>query len=174
MKRNIAVIVVCLIISIGLFFGLIYPKYQSWQSLRFQAKEKNAELQTKMEYFSQIRQTTEALNTYEEALAKISSALPADSSLPSLTNFLQVTASETGMSLSDVGIEASEQPDGKSRVKEIGLILEVSGSYDGFKNFLSSLEQSARMISISSLSFQTPKKTKDPFVFSLSIKAFSY
>jgi Tfp pilus assembly protein PilO len=174
MNRNIIIIVVCWVASIGLFLGLIYPKYQNWQTLLLGIKEKNAELQTKTEYFTQIKETTETLNTYEEALSKISSALPADSALPSLTNFLQTTASETGMSLDKVSIDSINQSNEQKRLNETKLTLEVSGSYDGFKSFLSGLEQSARMISLSDLSFETPKKTKDPFIFNLSIKTFSY
>jgi Tfp pilus assembly protein PilO len=174
MNRKIITIVAFFAVSLGLFLTLIYPKYENWQNLRLRTKEKNTEFQTKTEYFNEIKETTIILDTYPEALAKISSALPTDPALPLLTNFLQTSASATGMSLDKISIDSADQASGQKKFKETVLTLEVSGSYSAFKNFLSGLEKSSRIINVSSLSFKTPQKDKDPFVFSLSIKAFSY
>lgn len=175
MKRsNIIVTVVCWLAVIGLFFTLIYPKYQNWQGLRLEIKERTAELQTKKEYFDQVKQITEYLNTYEASLVKISSALPEEVALPSLTNFLQQAAGENGLVLEKISIDSVSQSSSLKRLKETSLSLELSGSYEGLKSFLAGLEQSARMVSVASLSFDSPEEEDDSFKFVLNIKAFSY
>lgn len=55
---------------------------------------------------------------------------------------------------------------------ETKIDLVLSGSYSAFKNFLSILEKSARLIETESLSFSSPKE--ETFQFDLKIKIHSY
>ena len=58
-------------------------------------------------------------------------------------------------------------------IRETGTNLVVAGSYSSFKNFLSTLEKTARMIELESISFSTLEEV-GPIDFNLRIKVYSY
>lgn len=165
--NKLIIIVVCLVLVLilGLFLG--WPKYQGVQALRLNIKAKEMELQSKEEYFSQIKEISEELEKYTESLSKISSALPETPALPSLLNFLQLTASQTGLVLEKVIL-------GGVGGGEIRVTCQMAGNYPAFKNFLVALENSARMIEVEEISFKSPEKAGESFSFSVQIKTHSY
>jgi len=179
MPRPIAIII-CLFLALIIGFGLLIPKYQNLNLLKLRIQLKEAELQNEEEYFSKIHIISEDLKKYEEGLAKISSAFPDDSQLPSLFNFIQKTAAQSGLVLKKVvpakskSIKEELVKEGwDSEILETGVNLTVAGSYASFKNFVSTLEKTARIIEIESISFTTPQK-EGPIDFNLRIKVYSY
>ena len=156
----------CLVLALVSGFFLTWPKYQALQVLQTNIEAKEAELQSKESYFSQIKEISEDLEGYAESLAKISSALPETPALPSLFNFLQITASQTGLVLEEIILGSVGQG-------EIHVTCRLAGSYPSLKSFLLALESSARLIEVESISFSSPEEGK-PFTFNLKIKVFSY
>jgi len=93
--------------------------------------------------------------------------------LPAFYNFIQRASSQSGLvlgAISPFSVSSSGEP---LNVKEIGTGFSLSGSYTAFKNFLSALERSARMIEVESISLSSPVKG-GLFNFNLSIKMHSY
>lgn len=184
MNRPIIIIVILLIVLV-LGIILIWPKYQSLDFLRTNIEEKEVELQYKEEYFSQLQDISEKLKDYEENFSKISNALPLDSSIPSLFNFLQKTSSGAGLILEDITLQgiidnvAIKELENESEVstkgiKEIRVNLSLSGSYSAFKDFLQVLESSARLIEVKNISFSSPLESREPFSFGVNIITHSY
>ena len=169
MSRSIAILIVfAASLLVGIF--LLWPKYQLFNDLLKEAHSRLAELATKTEYYSQIKDINVELELYQDQLAKISNALPREQSLPSLLNYLGESASQTGLILGDFVVTASQD----QRIKKTGISLELSGSYSSLKDFIKAIEKSARSFEIASISISAPQKKGDSFSFRLDIAANSY
>lgn len=172
-KLIIIIGVVVLALALGLF--LLWPKYQDLQTLRSNIRERETELQSKEGYFALVRAASSTLDQYQEPLAKIVSALPDDPSLPPLLNFFQSTAAQTGLLLEKVSlggvVTSSEKP---TAPKEVRVTIQLRGSYQSLKDFLATLENSARLIEIEKLSFTTPKEVEASPLIKLDAKVYSY
>jgi len=103
-------------------------------------------------------------------LAIIDSALPPEPSLPNLFDYFQKAASQNGLVLTEMTPAGTVSANG---LRETRVILVMSGSYSSFKSFLSTLENSARVIEPESISFASPME-EVPFTFNLRIKTHSY
>ncbi len=179
MPRPLAIII-GLILLAALGIAVVFPKYQNLNLLQSKIKEKEAELQSEKEYFSNLDDISEELKKYEESLSKINSALAAEPGLPALFNFLQTAASQNGLILKKIvptlpsPLKEELVKEGWSpEIRETGINLTVVGSYPSFKNFLSTLEKTARMIELESISFSTLEEA-GPVDFNLRIKVYSY
>jgi len=173
MSRQTTILINLLAVFLIGFF-LVWPQYQNLRRLNIEIQTKRTELQYKEEYFSNIKTISEELKKYETELSKIDSALPSGPSLPSLFNFLEKTSSQNGLIFKYVGTFSVTPLEANSGIKGIYLNIAVAGSYPAFKNFLASLEKTARLIEVDNISFSTPQKAEEPFSFNLKIKAYSY
>lgn len=165
---------------------MIWPKYQESEALRLKIEEKETEIRYLEAYFSNLNQLSQELEGYEVQLSKIGFALPSDSSLAliSLINFLQKASSQNGLIFKELGsfsiispktlTETPGLPETKppSEIKEIHLSFEVAGSYSALKNFLHTLEKSARLIEVENISFVYEEV--EIFSFNFEIKTYSY
>ncbi|MDI6591445.1 MAG: type 4a pilus biogenesis protein PilO [Patescibacteria group bacterium] len=158
--------------SLILVVVLILPQYQNLKSVQEEINQKRAEIKYSQEHFLKLNELSGELGKYSTQLSKIDSALPLSPSLPSLFGFLQKTSSESGLILKRFGEVTSESLPEREKIKEHSLPLALSGSYSSFKSFLSSLEKTARLIEIESLSFSSLEGP--PFNFNLKIKFHSY
>jgi len=179
MPRPLAIII-GLILLVALGIAVVFPKYQNLNLLQSKVKEKEATLQSEKEYFSNLSDISEKLKKYEESLSKINSALAAEPGLPALFNFLQTAASQNGLVLKKIAptlpssLKEELVKEGWSpEIRETGINLTVAGYYPSFKNFLSTLEKTARMIELESISFSASEEA-GPIDFNLRIKIYSY
>jgi len=179
MPRPLAIII-GLILLVALGIAVVFSKYQNLNLLQLKVKEKEAEFQSGKEYFSNLDDISEKLKEYEENLSKINSALAAEPGLPALFNFLQTAASQNGLVLRKIAptlpspLKEELVKEGWSpEIRETGINLIVTGSYSSFKNFLSILEKTARMVEVESISFSVLEEA-GPIDFNLRIKVYSY
>ena len=171
MKNYSFYIVIFIFISVFLLFFLVVPKYQYLISLNEKVSETRFDVESQERYFQGLSETSQELKKYETSLLKISSALPRQSSLPELLNFLQKASSQTGLSLAGLS-PFSTGPAKEGKLGETKLNLAVVGSYSAFKDFISVLEKSSRLIEVDNISFSSPKEGL--FTFNLSIKVYFY
>lgn len=175
--NRIIVSIICLLITFILIFTLVLPKKEDLNFSQKKVEEKMAEIQFKEEYFLNLSKISEELKNYTLNLSKIDSALPEDPELPLLFDFLQHSSSQSGLVLTGVNCLAlassAKTEEYPSEIKETELKLTVSGPYSSFKNFLSILEKSARLIEVKSLSFSAAPK-EESIKFDLQIKVHSY
>lgn len=174
MSRQIIIIIT---LSSALIFGigLVSPKYQDLNRIQKQIGEKKAELQSQEEYFSNLKKTSEELKSYEVQLSKIDSALPPDPfvSFSVLFDFIQKASSQSGLILKVINPVGSKPSQTLEGIQETALSLIVSGSYSSFKNFLSLLEKTSRLIEVENISFSSLGE-EAPLNFNLRIKVYSY
>jgi len=168
-------IVIFLLIALILGVVSIWPKYQELNATETEIRAKEIELQNTEEYYSDLEQTNLGLKEYTDGLAKIKTSLPSDPSLPSFLNFLQEKSSENGVVFKTINFISSPSPiSGESKIKGTSLNVSFSAPYPAFKNFLSTLENSARLIEVESISFSSPEEKEKSFEFNLGLKIHSY
>jgi Tfp pilus assembly protein PilO len=168
MKRENFYSIFFILISVLLFFLYISPKRTSLSVLNSQLLQKRQEFETLERYFQEISKTSEKLKNYQEEISKIDSALPEDPSIPSFFNFLQKSSSQSGLLLENIG-SVSVKEEGK--LKKWTTNLRLKGDYPSFKNFISILERSARLIRIEKISLSSEEETPS---YNLIISFFSY
>jgi Tfp pilus assembly protein PilO len=163
-----------ILISVSLLIIFFWwPKYQDFNNLRFEVREKKIQLENKEQYFSKLEGYSLKLKEYSSELSKINSALPEDPGIPDLFHFLEKTGSQNGLALEKVHLGKISPLEQNSEIKKTSLDLSFSGSYPAFKSFLSIVEKNARLIGVESISFSTPAKG-EIFTFDLTIKTYSY
>lgn len=165
---------------------MIWPKYQKLSTLKLEIENKETEFRYIEEYFAKLNQLSQDLKKYENQLSKIDFALPSDSSstVISLINFIQKASSQNGLILKKLKsfsiilpkppaqAPGAPQAQPTSKVKDISIDFEVSGSYFSLKSFINTLENSAKIIEAENLSFSVEKEEISSF--SLEIKTYSY
>ncbi|MGB2762345.1 MAG: type 4a pilus biogenesis protein PilO [Minisyncoccales bacterium] len=192
MKKPIIFITITFLIVILLAFFVLLPKYEELDAKDSKLEGRKADLEKINDYFDNLVFQNEKLAEYEQEMAKIDSALPDKPAMPSVFNFIQNTAGENGVSLTSATLSSSRRTTQKAKageietsdIKEDMFSITVAGSYSSFKNFLSVLEKSARLIDVEQLSFSSfgemmmaagmPDYSSDTLLFSLQMKVYSY
>lgn len=165
-------IIIALSLSLLLIFGLVLPRYRDWDSLNQEIFKRGIELRSQENYFQEIQRISGKLKENQDSLSKIESALPEDRSLPQVLNFFQKAASQSGTTLKHIVPVFVVLERGQNiRTTKVNLVL--GGDYYSFKNFLSLVEKSARLIEVENIYFSYPKEG-GPFIFNISTKTYSY
>jgi len=168
MKKEVFYSIFFLIFSVLLFFLFISPKQTSLSTLNSELLQKRQEFETSDRYFQEILKTSERLKNYQEEISKVDSALPEDPSIPSLFNFLQKSSAQSGLLLEKIG-SISVKEEGK--LKKWATTLQLKGDYSSFKNFISILEKSARLIKVEKIFLSSEGETP---TYNITISFFSY
>jgi len=171
-NNKIILTILFFIVSLMLGLLLFLPNYQEFKISQTQIKSTKEEIKQFQDYYSKIEKISEELQKYSEGLAKIDSALPSEPGLTNLYYFLQKNSYQTGLFLKEVGITKVSSLSDMPAIKTYIFPISLMGSYYSFKNFLSSLEKSARLIEVDSISFSYSKE--DNFTFNLLIRVHSY
>lgn len=168
------IIAVSFIATIALAFWLVLPKYESLKSKMSEKRIKEVNLENKKEYYKRVSEISNELKNYSEEISKIDFALPQEISLPAMYGFFQKRASESGLVLKNENFNSKSISKDNLAVKEYRFDLELAGSYSVFKNFLTILEKSAKIIEVESISFSAPAEDESPFLYSVAVKFYSY
>lgn len=152
-------------------FFLVWPAYQEISSMQLEIEEIKISIQEGEEYFTDLKSLSKKLEQYQEQLSILDSALPRKIYLPQLYNFFPEICSRQGLLFQ--GMSYSFSPSEESRIQEIPITLNVSGSYSSFRNLLSYLENSVRFFSIESINLSSAQEGQ-LFSASLNIKTYSY
>jgi Tfp pilus assembly protein PilO len=165
MSRNYLEAFIILLIAVGLGFFLVLPQYYKLQEAKMQIAEKNAEIENRQEYFAALSQARIELAQYEANLEKVESAFPDAIDAPALMNFTQTAAMQSGLIVKNISFAGSSatavaSKAAKANADETVPTLklgnyaiegELIGSYNNFKDFLSRLEFSSRLINAESI-----------------------
>ncbi len=154
-KGLVSIVIFLSIIAVGMV--AVWPAYQTMQESLGALKSKEIELETKGAYYDNINALYKESENYANELAKVNSAIPEKNSVASLFQFVQQIGSENGMVLKDIGALAVSSSVDKPRIKEIRFDFTVLGDYLAFRNFLTALEKSSRLIDVESISIPQEK-----------------
>ena len=171
---------VLLFLSLIAIFYLVMPKYDVYQNLLKQISIEEARYNGQDQYYSDIKKNYDQLMQYKDNLNKIDDAIPSKSAFSLLLNLLYKDSADSGIVIQNINAANSQQAGTGKTIKEITLSLNLFGSYAAFKNFLYSLEKSARLIESQNFNFsvaQPSKQNPNPegvFPIKLDIKVHSY
>jgi len=194
-NKPVAIIILLIINSI-LIFLFIVPKYQESNELQASLVKKQAEYDGRSDYSVKLLRILKDIEGRKDTLEKINSALPSDFSLSPVVYFLQKKATENQLTVKSIIFQSQNLPEISSQVhdytlpatkekevKNVTLAINLSGSYQGFKNFLYSLDKSTRLFQVSSISFSSPQSLSglayspvefQTYNFKLEVKVFTY
>ena len=124
--------------------------------------QKNAEYNSQTEYYIKILNTLKTIKDKKGSLDKIDSALPSAFSFAPIIYFLQKKGIDNGLTIKSINFskdlsktyEQVLSTDYNRQYKNVGLTLGVSGSYQNLKNFIHSIETSARIFEVNSISLR--------------------
>ena len=180
MSSNLTAIIL-LVASAGVVFGFINPQYQRYTDLGLT----NATYDTALEQATQVRTVRDDLlkknrSFSEDELAKLKKLLPDSVDTVRLTMDLNGIASKHGISIKKIDLSSGQKvldrnapvPIGidQSPYGTLGLSFSLSASYADFTKFLDDLEQSLRIIDISSIQV-SPSNTG---VYDFTVTARTY
>lgn len=174
MKYTIFIITISLTVSVAMGFFLLLPKYQEFTVLRTAISQRRTLLENEHKYAEQLRTEDLRLKERREIVSKLGSALPLGPDIPSLLEFLQETSQATGVSIENVRWEEVTHFVYAERVERHTLGLSFSGSYFAFKNFLSAMESSARLIDIFQVNFSASLEPEGSLSFKIVMRIHSY
>jgi len=188
MERQKITIFFLFLLFVSLFsYFFLFPKYKNYQRLKKEIFQLEKEIQSFQQYSQQLKTIYEELKAKEES-TKAELALPLNPDLPKILNFIQISAGQNGLLLKEVSITQSvksleeESPSPETTVPteeippqlklgETNFTFKISGNYSDFKNFLSDIEKSTRLIQIENIEFSSPTQG-ERFEFKISAKAF--
>lgn len=171
---------VLLLIFFLVAFSSLQPKFNELKQIKKDIAQKENEIELNQNYFVKLKDAKTELNKYQAELSKIDSALPDDPLVPDFFDYLQNVASQSGLLIQNSGSFVTSLSSAFPALQETSFNLSLTGSYGSFKTFLTTLEKSARVIEVNSMSFApanapgTSKKTNDFFSFALIVKTYSY
>ncbi len=180
--RPIAIAIIIFVIILLMYFFVV-PKYYEFRSFQVELAKAEAEYNGKFLYYSEISKIFRELEDRKESMEKIENAIPPKPQLADLVYFFQQKGTESGLIVNDILLTKISPATPDSSVKEIVFSLDALGSYQSFKNFLSSLESSSRLFNVGSISFglQTSQETsaiqiplQQMYSFKLEITTHSY
>ena len=193
-------IAVCLFIVLLLIFFLVVPQYNVFKDLRVELGKKKAEYNAEYEYFSEIAKNYSQIQALEQDIEKIDDALPIGYNFGNLIYYFQNQALADGMIIKSMFLSKSssagakktnysyESESGESKMpqmNEIGFSLNMTGSYSSLENFIVSLEKSARLFEIKTISFgsqsaqqsseaESQFQMEETYKFNLEVATHSY
>ena len=171
--------VIVIIFVIAAFWA--FPMYQEYKEISAELVEKETQFQNREKYFSELVSIEQRLESFEDELVKLNTALPDDSSLPSLYNLIQRLSSESGLILRQISAvedatralkDTTEVLD-EVQTKTTAVSLNLEGSYEGLKTFLRRTQTAPRLLDIVSVGFISPSSELS-FQFTVHLNAFSY
>jgi len=150
--RPIAIAIIIFIIVLLMYFFVV-PKYYEFRDLQGKLGEAEAEYNSKFAYYSEVTKIFRELEDRKDILDKIDNAIPSKPQLADLIYFFQQKGAESGLIVKNIVLTKISPVNSESNIKEIVFSLNVLGNYQSFKNFLSLMENSSRLLEISNVSF---------------------
>jgi Tfp pilus assembly protein PilO len=175
MIKNIVIAVLALGF-IGVIILLDIPLVQNILDTRKEIKTQQEEFSQKVEFIETVKQLSKKYKGNESIFNQLDFILPDDDDVPNLIVQIEAIANDSGVTLEDFSI--SEIEDSEEKKLDYGVAsvdLKMNSSYEAFKGFLSSLENSMRLMDIDSISFSQQSDEEEnsaSFDFSLIFKVY--
>ncbi len=149
------------LIALGVFIAalvalvlLVWPAFQDYRSALADKSDKQEQLKQREQYFDKLSRVADRLQDDKAALAKIDSALPDKPDTDRVIHFLSSTAEDRGVILNEIAnIAVAEGSDENNELRRLSVTARLAGNYPAFKDFISAVEGSARLIEVSKISF---------------------
>lgn len=173
--RPITIALILFAVLLMVFF-LVAPEYDTFGRLQTELGQKKAEFNAEFDYYAQITKIYFDLQSRKDDVKKIDNALPPSSDLGEVVYFLQESAKANGMMVKDLFLSKTSTNVAETKVggvKDIVFSIDLIGDYSSLESFIISLEKSARIFEITTITFGSESELSSKS-FSLQIKTHSY
>jgi Tfp pilus assembly protein PilO len=180
MSRNYLEAFIVVLVTIALGFFLVWPKSAELKDTRQKIENKKAEIENRAEYYANLEKMVSGLDQNADVLKKIDTAFPDNPDAPSLMNFLQAAAMQSGLIMKSANYSGQTQVSGggiaslvnnghipaasgtplRYSLQEYSVLLVLTGNYANFKSFLSMVEKSSRLATIETITVATGDSSK--------------
>jgi Tfp pilus assembly protein PilO len=175
-------IAIILFVVLVLILYLVIPKFKEFKTVQTELGNIQTEFDAKYAYYAEVNRVYRELENYKDSLDKVETAIPAKASFGPIIYFFQKKSAENGLIIKGLFLTKVSLQNPESDIKEIVFSLDLLGNYRALKNFLYSLEKSARLFEVTNISFasQIPSvgplqiPTQQAYSFKLEVKAHSY
>ncbi|GEM_PF-5474954 len=151
-NKNQSLIGALLISAAGfLSFFFVLQTYDNLNQLRTAVAERRTLLESRTKIIDDVLKLKQDYDAKKAEIDKISSIIPSRKQLPELVSAFESMASTNGLALNSLNIaenENSSEEDAGNPFKTMNIQNKLNGSYESFRNFLSSVESSRRLIDI--------------------------
>jgi len=176
-----------LVISILLAFTVLWPQYQAIQQSRSDFKASQQELQEQRDFIRSIDRKITELQTQQVHEQELDVILPADESFEDALRIFHQTADRTGITINSLNNRSSAaQSDIRTararggttsipnNITPLAASMNLTGSYQQFRQFIEILEQSIRLMDVTSLRLQRNTEVADQLNGSLDVNFYQY
>lgn len=177
--NRLLIIAISLIATCLLGYFMVAPKYQEFSQLQTTLGSKEAEYNAKYVYYAEVNRVFNELSKRKDSLDKINNALPNNLSLSPLIYYLQKKSSESGLVIKNLFFTKASASTPNNPLREVVFSMNVIGGYPALKSLLASLEKSANLFEVNSVSFNSPLTSKisqiaQSYSFTLEVNTHSY
>jgi Tfp pilus assembly protein PilO len=177
MSRNYLEAFIVVLVTTAFWYFLVLPQNGELADVKQKIEEKNAEMKNRQDYYDNLEKAVAELDQYAGTLKKVETAFPDNQDAAPLLSFLQSAAMQSGLILKSAnysgktmvgvanlaGIGVQEPAGSKeTTLQTYDVLIELTGSYPNFKDFLSRVEHSSRLIDLNLVSVSSTKdKSED-------------
>lgn len=173
MQNKTITIIVLLAVGLSLIAGLVWPKFQAYRLESLKVETKETELEYQKNYVSRLKEIESQIEEYEQPFSKIESSLSDYFSSPAFFANVQRMAAQSGLVIKSLAESSAQVKEDSEELKKRTFSVSVSGNYEDFRSFISSLENSAKIIEVEKFGFSdlSEEESSD---FDLTISTHTY
>lgn len=179
-NKEVMTIIVSVLVIILAAYLFISPTAASLRKSNLTVAVKGQDLKRAQENLDNLKSLELSLNSQSDLVKSLSGALPTTPDEEDLTAAIEAIASKDGLKFSGITpTETGESSESASPSQGISLAsadfdLNLSGSYEGLKNFLIDLENNRRPVNVSKVSITKDSSAEgvSTLNITLSISAF--
>ena len=146
-----------LLITVGIFFGLISPTLEQIEIRQEEIQAKETELQELTDHIQNLRSLFRELEELREPLSKLEQALPDAPNLEQIFVMTQKLSGRNGLLLKRIDTGSVVKVIEEKNILGVPVRLTALGTYQDFKNFLLDIERSAKFFNVEKIAFSSPK-----------------
>lgn len=133
---------------------VLWPNYQEFSDLRTQVQEREERLARGEAALNRLKGIQEEVEAHQKDFEKIDKAIPQETQLPAVYDAIQDLGSSSGVVVQAIEASVSTLASEEQRVAGVTLKVELLGTYEGLKNFLSNARSFARILNAQSLAIR--------------------
>lgn len=176
---SLGLVIIMFLASLFVYSSLIRPVYSE---IKTQRAEIASRLETINKQQSSIAEVQKILADYQnvsQLQETISLIVPLDQNTPygvyQLASLAGLNALETNsLSVQQLAITPSSQPGLVKGIGNLRFNLQLTGSYESFKNFIQALETNLSLMDVSAIKMEPPatKSAKGNFLYTITVNSY--
>lgn len=167
------------LINLTIFAGLflvvwlvLWPTWAGISAARSEISAKQDTVGLEKQVVEKLNSINQVLDTQKTNVERLEQAIPTVESRPEILSIMENLASQNGLSMSGVSIDAPSEDTVAARggraaavatsLKKVSVSAKVTGTYGSFKNWLNAVEKNLRITDVTKISFSiSEKKTSE-------------